>query len=147
MDINVDKFNIDMVEFVNDNNIMSSTDYLLTTNLNNKYTYVFKKLGSVWNLIYKWSCTVGKPSTPTIKGIFYIIDRKPYFEGDYYRVKYATRIFNAYYYHSIIYNQTGEYVIEGRLGQALSHGCIRLATENATWIYENIPNKTTVIIG
>ena len=29
---------------------------------------------------------------------------------------------------------------------ALSHGCIRLDTDNAKWIYENIPDNTTVII-
>ena len=146
MIINYDKFYIDMVEFANDNKIESTANYLLTTNLKNKYTYVFKKIGDNWDLMYKWKCTIGKPSTPTITGVFYILDRKPYFGDDTFRVKYATRIINGYYYHSILYNKTGEYVIDGRLGMALSHGCIRLATQNAKWIYDNIPNNTTVII-
>ncbi|WP_226896697.1 L,D-transpeptidase family protein [Paraclostridium benzoelyticum] len=57
--------------------------------------------------MFKWKCTVGKPSTPTITGIFYI---------------------------------------DGRLGQALSHGCIRLDTENAKCIYNNILDTTTVVV-
>ncbi|MBE6050461.1 MAG: hypothetical protein E7214_07350 [Clostridium sp.] len=56
------------------------------------------------------------------------------------------RIKDGYYYHSILYNSTGAYIIDGRLGKALSHGCIRLETNNAKWIYENIPDDTTVII-
>lgn len=87
-----------------------------------------------------------KPSTPTITGIFYIAGRKPYFGTDKCRVKYATRITGAYYYHSILYDSKGVRVIDGRLGQALSHGCIRLDTANAKWIYENIPDGTTVFI-
>ena len=140
-------FYTDMTRFVNDNNIKSPTINLITTDLENKFTYVFEK-GSdgLWNQLYKWECTVGKPSTPTIKGTFYVNGRKPYFGSDTYRVKYATRIRGSYYYHSILFNANGTEVIDDRLGMALSHGCIRLAVENAQWIYDNILDTTTIII-
>ena len=96
--------------------------------------------------MYKYRSTVGKPSTPTITGIFNISGRKSSFRTNEYQVKYATRIKDGYYYHSILYDSTGSYIIDGRLGMALSHGCIRLDTDNAKWIYENIPDNTTVII-
>ena len=112
----------------------------------NKYTYIFKKDNGGWGQLYKWQCTIGKPETPTITGIFYISGRKPSFGTDEYSVKYATRIKGGYYYHSVLYDSTGSYIIDGRLGEALSHGCIRLSTENAKWIYDNIPDTTTVII-
>lgn len=139
-------FNIDMVEFANNNNIKSKTKYLMTTSLKNKYTYIFQNLNSTWDLMYRWRCSVGKPSTPTITGIFNINGRKPSFGTDMYRVKYATRIKDAYYYHSVLYDSTGSYIIDDRLGVAISHGCIRLDTNNAKWIYYNIPDETTVII-
>ncbi|WP_082023839.1 L,D-transpeptidase family protein [Clostridium polynesiense] len=139
-------FYSNMNSFVNENAVKSPTDYLLTTDLRNKLTYVFKRNNGIWQQLYKWECTVGKPKTPTITGIFFINGRKPSFGTSAYLVKYATRIRGPYYYHSILYNSTGEYVIDGRLGMALSHGCIRLATENAKWIYDNIPNATTVVI-
>lgn len=139
-------FYTDMTKFVNDNNIKSPTDYLLITDLKNKYTYVFKKENKNWTQMYKWKCTVGKPQTPTITGIFYIDGRKPGFGTDNYRVKYATRIKGGYYYHSVLYDSTGSYLIDGRLGKALSHGCIRLDTDNAEWIYKNIPDTTAVLI-
>ena len=144
---NFEYFYTDMTKFVNDNQIKSPTINLITTDLENKLTYIFEKNpdGS-WNLLYKWPCTIGKPSTPTIKGTFYVSGRKPYFGSDTYRVKYATRIRGSYYYHSILFNPAGTEIIDDRLGMALSHGCIRLAVENAHWIYDNILDKTTIII-
>lgn len=32
------------------------------------------------------------------------------------------------------------------LGTKASHGCIRLTIPDAKWIYENIPEKTKVVI-
>ena len=105
---NFEYFYTDMARFVNDNNIKSPTTNLITTDLRNKLTYIFEKNeNGMWNLLYKWSCTVGKPSTPTITGTFYINGRKPYFGSDIYRVKYATRIKGSYYYHSILFNPQG----------------------------------------
>ena len=48
--------------------------------------------------------------------------------------------------HSILFNASGTEIIDDRLGMALSHGCIRLAVENAQWIYDNILDTTTIII-
>ncbi|PHV70790.1 hypothetical protein CS063_08460 [Sporanaerobium hydrogeniformans] len=140
-------FYTDMTRFVNDNQIKSPTTNLITTDLENKLTYIFvQDDNNLWKQLYKWECTVGKPSTPTIKGTFYVTGRKPYFGTDAYRVKYATRIKGAYYYHSILFNAEGTEVIDDRLGMALSHGCIRLATENAQWIYDNILDATAIVI-
>lgn len=144
--IDYSKFNKDILAFVKENDIKSPTEYLIITSLALKYTYIFKQSLSGWRFIYKWACTVGKPSTPTIKGIFNISGKESSFGTNTYSVKYATRIIDGYYYHSVLYNPKGTYIIDGRLGLALSHGCIRLKTENAKWIYENIPNGTTVII-
>lgn len=139
-------FYTDITKFVNDNKITSISKYILVTDLKNRYTYVFIKNNNTWGILYKWPCTVGKTSTPTVQGVFYVNGRKPYFGTSAYRVKYATRIVNSYYYHSVLYDQSGTNIIDGRLGMALSHGCIRLKTENAKWIYENISDKTKVII-
>lgn len=140
-------FDTDMLRFVNDNNIKSPTVNLITTNLKNKQTFVFEKDDNQnWVLLYQWVSTIGKPSTPTIKGTFYVNGRKPYFGSDTYRVKYATRIRGSYYYHSVLFDAQGNEIIDDRLGMALSHGCVRLAVENAQWIYDNILDSTTIII-
>lgn len=33
-----------MIKFVNENNIKSTSDYLIVTDLRNKYTYIFRKI-------------------------------------------------------------------------------------------------------
>lgn len=144
---NFEYFQTDMTRFVNENNITSPTSYLITTDLENKLTYVFNHInGRTWNLLYQWPCTVGKPSTPTIRGTFFVNGRKPYFGSDSYRVKFATRILESYYYHSVLFDPEGNRIINDTLGEALSHGCIRLAVENAQWIYDNILDTTAIII-
>lgn len=140
-------FNSNMLRFVNDNMILSPTNNLITTDLTNKLTYVFEKgPDKRWRQLYRWECTVGAPNTPTIRGTFYIEGRKPYFGSDTYRVKYATRIQGSYYYHSVLFNPEGTEIIDDRLGVAISHGCIRLAVDNALWIYGNVLDATAVVI-
>ena len=41
-------FNTNMLLFVNENKIKSSTDYLITTSLKEKYTYIFRKNNDKW---------------------------------------------------------------------------------------------------
>ena len=41
MAYNYDKFDKSITEFVKENNIRSSTDYLLITSLKDKFTYVY----------------------------------------------------------------------------------------------------------
>lgn len=145
-ELNYSNFYSDVVKFTNENQIKSSSLYLLITDLKNRLTFVLKKNNNLWEQLYKWSCTIGKPSTPTIVGTFFVSGRKPGFGTNVYSVKYATRIKGGYYYHSILYDSKGNYVIDGRLGMALSHGCVRLAVKNAKWIYDNIPDNTKIII-
>ena len=140
-------FTTDMLRFVNSNAIKSPTNNLITTDLENKYTYIFQKANAnLWEQLYKWRCTVGAPDTPTIKGTFYVTGRKPYFGSDTYRVKYATRIQGSYYYHSVLFNPEGTEIINDTLGAAISHGCIRLAVSNAQWIYDNVLDATAIVI-
>lgn len=144
--LNYSKFNSKMTEFVNENNIISSTDYLVITSIKERATYIYEKNDNDWEMKYKWSSTVGKPSTPTITGVFATGEKYPAIIDGSALAKYATHITDEYYYHSVIYNSTEEYVTDDRLGEAISHGCIRLATSNAKWMFENIPTNTTIVI-
>lgn len=53
-----------------------------------------------------------------------------------------------YLFHSLAMDENGEIIEEEaeKLGQPASHGCIRLQVEDAKWIYDNIPEGTTVFI-
>lgn len=144
--INYEKFDLDMTSFVNSNNIKSTTNYLITTSINNKFIYIYEKINDLWDLKFKFSCTVGKPQTPTIKGVFEVGEKYPSIGDENSSVKYAINITGEYYYHSIIYDAKGINVKDDRLGVAISHGCIRMATNSARWVYENVPKGSSIII-
>lgn len=64
--------------------------------------------------------------------------------------QYCTRITGSILFHSVWYyaqdKTTQSYVQYNRLGTLASHGCIRLTTAAAKWIYDNCPLRTKVII-
>ena len=54
----------------------------------------------------------------------------------------------VYLFHSVPVNEEKEVNIEEaeKLGQQVSHGCIRLSMPDAKWFYDNIPEGVPVII-
>ena len=64
--------------------------------------------------------------------------------------QYSTRIVGKVLFHSVPYskqdNSTLLYRSYNKLGSAASHGCIRLTTADAKWIYDCCPLGTTVMI-
>ena len=51
-----------------------------------------------------------------------------------------------YLFHSLPFDESGENIVDYTLGTPASHGCIRLAVEDAKWLYDNIDNGTKIII-
>jgi len=62
-----------------------------------------------------------------------------------YSCYYWTQFHGDYLFHSILYNPYTRVVQDGRLGASLSHGCVRLAIDDAKWIHDTIPRGTTVV--
>ena len=64
--------------------------------------------------------------------------------------QYATRIFDAYLFHSVPYYSQHKDDIEydeyNQLGTSASLGCIRLEVVDVKWIYDNCPLGTPVVI-
>ena len=136
----------DLLNYLNNNNITSKTKYLLYTKLSNRHTYVFEKINDNWELKFKWQSTIGKQATQTIAGVYEVGIKYPVYKSETYSVKYVIQIFDDYYYHSILYNPDEVTIKDDRLGLELSLGCIRLATDNAKWLYYYIPSTTKIII-
>lgn len=125
--------------------ISSSTKWLLMVDTTGCRVGVFSGKKGDWTCKYYWKCSPGKPSTPTVLGS-YTVKGKGYSFGSGYTCYYYTQFYGDYLFHSILYNQGTRVVQDGRLGQQLSHGCVRLAINNAKWIYDNIPRGTKVYI-
>ena len=64
--------------------------------------------------------------------------------------QYVTRIVGGILFHSVPYYTIHKYDLEykqyNKLGNLASAGCIRLACNDAKWIFDNVPHGTTVVI-
>ena len=104
-----------------------------------------------WNPIQNWTVAVGAPESETPTGDYVISGRGFSFDGDLggtpYTCYFWTNFLDGIFlFHSLPYYQGTWDVQDGRLGGWLSHGCVRLATENAQWIHDNVPDGTHVFI-
>lgn len=136
-------------ENINDFNITSGTKYVVYVNTKEQLTYVFCGQKNQWNVLKKFVCATGKPESETPKGFFRLGQRGDwFFSGKYGQGgKYWTSFRGTnYLFHSVPYDSSATVVVDKTLGKAVSHGCIRLSTEDSKFIHDNIPAGTSVII-
>lgn len=122
----------------------SSTRYCITVDLTNHRTVVFQGKKGSWQPIKSWVCSTGAPSSPTVLGNYTITGYRMYSFGHGYTCYYATQFWGDYLFHSVPYNEGTRTIRDGRLGHSVSLGCVRLAINNAKWIYDTIPAGTFV---
>ena len=123
----------------------SSSKYLILVDRNACRVGIFKGKAGDWKQEKYWKCSPGKPSTPTVSGVFKVGSKGRYFDSGSARCHWYTQFKGNYLFHSVLYTKSGK-ISDGRLGMKLSHGCVRLDIKNAKWIYDNIPRGTTVVV-
>ena len=133
---------------INTLNIESLTPYLVYVNLADQITYVYKGSMNKWDTVKSFTCSTGIDTEKTPTGIFDVRERGDWFYSDKYEQggKYWVQFYGDYLFHSVPYNEDQSEVVDNTLGTPASHGCIRLKTEDAKWIYNNIEAGTKVII-
>lgn len=128
------------------NSYSSKTKYIMMVNCKTHKVGIYKGKKGSWKNIKYWSCTTGKSSTPTKKGVFTVKAKGKAF-GSGYTCWYYTQFYGNYLFHSVLYRPGSQTKIkDGRLGISASHGCVRLSLSNAKWVYKKIPRGTKVVI-
>ena len=128
-----------MTSIANNSGFTSGTPYLILVNRSRHEVGVFGGGYKNWSCVKFWSCVTGAPSTPTITGTYSTTGFKRTNLTTDARARWATQINGGYFFHSILASNN-------ELGSSQSHGCVRLAVENAKWIYDNIQRGTKVYI-
>ena len=104
-------------------------------------------------VIFSTTVSTGASESPTPPGNFVIeSERGDFFynatsgEGAYYWVSFKDH--GIYLFHSVPTDENGNEIPQEaeKLGQACSHGCVRMSREDAKWFYENIPEGIAVQI-
>ena len=126
----------------------SNTNYYIRVSKKARRVYVLKGKKYNWKLIKKYRCSIGAPSTPTPVGKFKVTSKVLHFgESKGYTCWYATGFIGVQYlFHSVVCYRGTKRPSDGRLGMAISHGCIRMRLKNAKWIYDNVPVRSKVVI-
>lgn len=125
--------------------LYSPTGYLLTVNTSAPHCMAFYWRAGAWQPLWDKPCSVGKPSTPTVRGQFGVGLRGRSF-GHGYTAYWWTQFHGDYLFHSILYQEGTHQVLDGRLGEHVSAGCVRMRIEDAKWIYDNVPSSTKVAV-
>lgn len=133
---------------INTLNIESLTSYLIYVNLADQITYIYNGSMNNWTIVKSLKCSTGIDEEETPTGVFDVRERGDWFYSDKYEQggKYWVQFYGDYLFHSVPYNEDQSEVVDNTLGSPASHGCIRLKTEDAKWIYDNIESGTKVII-
>lgn len=124
----------------------SATNRLIMVDTTNCRVGIFSGGMGYWNMDAYWTCSTGKPSTPTVIGEFTVTGKGYSFgENHGYSCYYYTQFYGDYLIHSIQYYAHSFRVMDGRLGMHVSNGCVRMSIDQAKWIYDNIPYGTKVV--
>ncbi|MFT8316150.1 MAG: L,D-transpeptidase family protein [Clostridium sp.] len=123
---------------VNQVDTQSYTNYYIMVNIAQQTVYIFNGTNRNWKLINSFQCASGTGGTPTVLGHFFVGIKGPQFKSGEAILKYYTQIQGNYLFHSVLFDKNGN-LLDGTLGKSASHGCVRLALENAKYIYDNVP--------
>lgn len=133
---------------INGLSISSKTSYLVYLSLEKQMTYVYEGSNNNWNIVKEFNSSTGIEGKETPKGIFAVTNRGDWFYSEEFQqgAKYWVQFMGDYLFHSLPFDENQNNVLDYTLGTPSSHGCIRLAIEDAKWLYDNISNNTKIII-
>lgn len=133
--------------FVNLNGYSSPTDYMIWLSLKTQRVNIYRGSKGSWKLVRTAPCSTGKNTTPTVSGVYSIIYKTPIwrFLEDYTRVYNVTGFWGGQAFHSRLYYYD-DTICDGTIGTPASHGCVRMMDEDCRYIYEELPQDTTVVI-
>lgn len=133
------------------NQYSSVTNKLIVVDTSNPYTFVFHITEYGWELEQMFRCSVGRPETPTINGVFSIMNKRDYMDSgdtwEYFVSDFAfDENYSAWAFHSTLYYAGTDVLLDDTVGAYISNGCVRLHIDEARWIFDNCDYGTTVVV-
>lgn len=130
---------------VNTRGIASQTNYMIWVSKSEYLVRVYKGSKGNWELINSFQCAIGAPSTPTCTGEYrYYSKEKAWRYANYYCGP-IMRFNGGYAIHSTLRRYDGS-DYDGRVGVAISHGCVRVRPSNIDWLVNTVPLYSKIYI-
>ena len=149
---NVDYSTKTKENYINGKGYTSSTNYLIwVSRATQKVNVFYSATGAAgtWSLCNEFTCGTGAKGSETPVGVTYITYRqKEGWTTSDYTVAPVVRFYpnSGYAFHSRLYYPGTNKLKSAKIGYPISHGCVRMLTPDVTWIFDNVPNKTCVVI-
>ena len=132
--------------WVNFKGYSSKTDYLIWISIAYQRVNVFTGSAGNWTLDRTFLVGTGAPGSGTPKGVYSVFAKSAAgWTTSTYTVKPVVNFYSGYAFHSRLYYPGTTTVVDARIGFPISHGCIRMYSEDVQWIYDTIPIGTTVV--
>ncbi len=136
--------------WVNLKGYKSNTKYLVWVNLTYQRVNIFEGSQGKWKLIRTCLCGSGTNATPTIRGVFTTSYKQSAWNYGSYYCGPVVRFYGSsgYAFHSRLqyWPMNSNRYYDARIGFPISHGCLRMYNDDIWWMYNNIPNGTTVVV-
>ena len=131
--------------YVNYNGFESKTDFFIWVDVYRNETYILKKINNYFYLERRLICSTGANITPTKRGMFEITQKGTHFYGrdNTYICYNFLQYCGSYLLHSFPYSFSKE-VIDGRLSERVSQGCVRFSFDDSKYLYDKIPLNTLI---
>jgi len=143
----------DKLVFANAGGYESETEYLVWVDRAHQRMNIFEGSAGEWELTKTFIIATGGPGTATHKGVTTISSRSRGgwgFEDRGFRVYPVVRFFQerpeSYAFHSRPKEFGSQNFTDDRIGFPVSAGCIRMYDEDIWYLFNEIPDNTTVII-
>ena len=139
-----DEFEV-LSNFVNSQNISSRTEYLIWVDKSDYRVTLFEGSKNNWRGVGSYPCSIGAPSSPTITGQFEYFSKETRWSYPTYYVGPIMRFYRGYALHSTLLRYNGADA-DARLGQKISHGCVRMVPEDIQYLWDTVPLYTKVYV-
>ena len=127
----------------------SKTDYLIWISLSMQRVNIFKGSAGGWELFRESIVGSGAPRSPTPVGVWTTTYKQAAgWTTSSYTCKPVVgfRQGTGYAFHSRLYYPNSSKLKDPGIGYPISAGCIRMYDEDIQYIFDNIPNGTTVVV-
>lgn len=133
--------------YLNYHHYQSKTNYFIYVDIYRNETYVLEKKDDYFYVIKRFICATGSYQTPTKRGLFEIKSKGSHFysrDGTYICYNYL-QYDGSYLLHSFPYSLDNQ-VLDDRLKQRVSSGCVRFSLTDSRYLLENIPLETAILL-
>lgn len=131
-------------DFVNKKGYSSKTKYLIWISKYTQRVNIYKGSKGKWKLIRTCVVATGRLRNRTPSGVYKITYKeKGWFHRNTYE-KPVVHFAGKASFHSRIYRNNGK-LLDARIGQPVSGGCVRMYMSDVNYIYKYIPVGTTVV--